>query len=92
MLSLYQTTEREDSQTRSSDNIMSTHEPRLTGTKTCSKCERELPVLCFSTAKDCKDGLRSECRDCVSEYVKKRQKSTKNLIALRRHYEFHNKD
>lgn len=66
---------------------MSTHEPRLTGTKVCTKCERELPVICFAVLKSAKDGLHGECRDCASKVVKERNKKlrhTKNKTGVSR--------
>lgn len=62
---------------------MSTHEPRLTGTKVCSKCERELPVICFAVEAKHSDGLQSQCRDCLSEknrqWYKEKKKPMKVL-------------
>lgn len=43
---------------------MKTHEPTMTGTKTCTKCNRELPVICFAVHKRSKDGLHYHCREC----------------------------
>ena len=36
--------------------------------KTCSTCKRELGVERFSKHKSHKDGLQSQCKDCVAEY------------------------
>lgn len=41
-----------------------THEPRMTGTKECHGCHRELPVLSFAVNRMAADGLQSHCRDC----------------------------
>lgn len=53
---------------------MSTHEPRLTGTKVCTKCAKELPVICFAVDAKNLDGLQGQCRDCLSDYNKQRYK------------------
>lgn len=42
-------------------------DPRMTGTKTCSKCKKDLPVICFPALKKSSDGLYSWCRDCDRE-------------------------
>lgn len=39
-------------------------EPRLTGTKHCNHCDRDLPVICFRSNSHNKDGLRGEGREC----------------------------
>lgn len=43
------------------------HEPRMTGTKTCTHCRNTLPVLHFSVRRASKDGLADWCRKCDSE-------------------------
>lgn len=65
---------------------MSNQEPRLTGTKVCSKCGRELPVISFAVHKVSSDGLHSYCRDCGSTYTTahKASKTDKPSKALRR--------
>ncbi len=50
---------------------MSTHEPTMTGTKVCTKCERDLPVIQFAVNKKSKDGLHNECRECSTERMHK---------------------
>lgn len=52
---------------------MSTYEPRLTGTKVCTKCGRELPVICFAVHSHNKDGLQSQCRECNTDDQKRRR-------------------
>jgi hypothetical protein len=44
------------------------HEPKLTGTKVCTKCARELTVIHFSAAHENLDGLAGYCRDCKTEH------------------------
>lgn len=73
---------------------MSTHEPRLTGTKACTKCERELPVICFAVVPGNKDGLKNQCRECDTvtsrkSYVKKKKNVSVNIMGYHR---FHNND
>lgn len=61
---------------------MKTHEPVMTGTKTCNKCSRELPVICFAVNKTTRDGLHNECRDCAKTRTKeiyKKNRHTKNI-------------
>lgn len=40
------------------------YEPRLTGTKTCTRCNVEQPVLAFPANRAHSDGLSSWCREC----------------------------
>lgn len=47
---------------------MPDHEPRLTGTKVCSRCRQEKVALAFSGDRKMADGLKSECRECVAEF------------------------
>lgn len=42
-------------------------EPRMTGSKVCSRCRVKKPVLAFSVRPKAADGLRSECRECASK-------------------------
>lgn len=60
------------------------HEPQLTGTKVCTKCNKELPVICFAVEARHSDGLQSQCRDCLSEknrqWYKEKKKPTKALL------------
>lgn len=46
-------------------------DPKMTGTKTCSKCEKDLPVICFSVNRSHKDGLHNACRECRVKANKK---------------------
>lgn len=66
---------------------MKTHEPTMTGTKVCTKCERELPVIHFAVNRKNSDGLHSQCRDCLSEkkleWYKEKKKPTKKLSRKR---------
>lgn len=50
------------------------HEPRCSGTKICSRCKKELSVICFSVEKPHSDGLASKCRECKRK-ADERQKS-----------------
>lgn len=40
-------------------------------TKTCSKCGRELPIDQFHKAKSGIEGVRGDCKMCVSQYSKR---------------------
>ena len=46
-------------------------------TKKCSECGRELPLTKFNKNRKRKDGLQDRCRDCFSEYNKKRYASNR---------------
>lgn len=39
--------------------------------KTCSNCQKILPISEFGKRKVSKDGLRGQCKACVSEYHRK---------------------
>ncbi len=41
--------------------------------KTCSKCQRELPLESFSKCKASKDGFHCHCKDCIRAYNKARK-------------------
>ena len=43
--------------------------------KICSKCRRELPEEQFHKSKKNKDGYQYICKDCISEYSKRRYAS-----------------
>ena len=43
------------------------HEPRMTGTKHCPKCNTDKPVLAFCVNKRSADGLNGWCRSCAAE-------------------------
>lgn len=47
-------------------------EPRLTGTKHCNHCDRDLPVICFSVCRGNSDGLATSCRECDRKVIKVR--------------------
>lgn len=49
-------------------------DPRMTGTKTCSKCKRDLAVIYFSVDKKRPDGLYGQCRDCRRSNPKSEKK------------------
>ena len=42
--------------------------------KQCKKCDRILPVACFSRAKSKKDGLCSQCKECDKAYYESNKK------------------
>lgn len=44
------------------------HAAPCTGSKTCSKCGESKPVLAFGADPGHADGMRSDCRNCQSEY------------------------
>jgi len=50
--------------------------------KTCSTCKRELGVERFSKHKSHKDGLQSQCKDCVAEYNAKPE-NKKRMVEYR---------
>ena len=50
---------------------MPDHEPRLTGTKVCTHCHEEKPVLAFPVDKAARDGLHPWCRDCTAAFSRK---------------------
>lgn len=43
------------------------HPPATSGTATCTRCERTLPVICFRPDSRKVNGLRSACRECDAE-------------------------
>lgn len=43
---------------------MTDHDPRMTGTKRCSRCGVSRPVLAFAANRKSADGLASWCREC----------------------------
>lgn len=53
-------------------------------TKTCSKCKQTKDIGEFSKDKNSKDGLRSQCKSCVSESNKAYRQATKEEIAKRK--------
>lgn len=48
-----------------------------TNTKVCKKCGRELPVYEFYKAGHNKDGLKTHCKACVLEALKKNRAQKK---------------
>lgn len=56
-----------------------THSPQMTGTKTCTKCGEEKPVIFFPAQKGAADGLHPLCRLCACA------ESKKNRVARKRH-------
>lgn len=49
----------------------------MSGTKICTGCGRDLPLSAFNKTKNSKDGLQSTCRECCSEYNRKRYAANK---------------
>lgn len=47
-------------------------EPKLTGFKICSKCEKAKPTLAFAADRSTSDGLRPDCRECQGKRQKNR--------------------
>lgn len=47
------------------------HPPKMTGTKTCSRCKIEQHVMCFAINHKQRDGLHSYCRKCEVEITKR---------------------
>jgi len=45
-------------------------------TKTCSKCKIEKSIKRFSKHKECRDGLNSQCYDCLNLRAKQRRAGT----------------
>ena len=45
--------------------------------KVCSKCKQEKPFEGFSKERARKDGLRSQCKDCVKQYREQNKESIK---------------
>ncbi len=73
--------------------MSTSHEPRMTGTKTCKECGVPKQVICFSADKTMKDGLCGYCRDCKSEKdkhnpTKQNKRHTKALIRKQHFYPF----
>jgi len=72
--------------------------------KTCTKCDTQKHIHCFSRNKYMKDGFRSQCKTCdakyvknntnkISEYKKKYQQNNKEIISKKRaKYRAGNKD
>lgn len=61
--------------------------------KMCTKCKRELTELEFSKNKHHKDGLRSQCKDCVKIYAKSYRKNNRDkLLKYSRNYNEKNRD
>ena len=48
-------------------------------TKQCIKCNRVLPIEHVHKSKHQKDGHRVYCKDCVSEYGKKRRRTPEGI-------------
>ena len=62
-------------------------------TKICPKCKRELDVGRFSKNTSAKDGLQRRCKDCASEYGRKRFLDKKDdLKKYQKEYYENNKD
>lgn len=47
-------------------------------TKQCSQCGVEKPLSSFHSCKSCKDGYRTQCRECRSAYSRKRYRGTRH--------------
>lgn len=54
-------------------------EPKLTGEKTCSKCEKPKHVMFFDGDSSSSDGLRPDCKECRG----KRKSPKKNVRGFR---------
>jgi hypothetical protein len=55
--------------------------------KICSKCKKELDVICFSKAKKSPDGLQDKCRKCQKNYHKKYYRENKvELLQQQKEY------
>jgi len=48
-------------------------------TKQCSTCKQTKETSCFHKDSKAKDGIRSQCKPCASEYNKKRAEKRKNI-------------
>lgn len=53
------------------------------GTKLCPTCGDEKHVLAFALNRSQKDGLSSQCRECVNSYGEKRQHRKSRLAGTR---------
>lgn len=49
-------------------------------TKVCKKCGRELPLSEFYKTKNCKDGHRNECKECLKQQHKQYYQDNKDVI------------
>lgn len=49
-------------------------------TKICSKCKKELPLDNFNWRDKMKGTRRSECKECLSKYMKKKYQQKKKEI------------
>ena len=60
--------------------------PRMSGTKICPRCKKDLPVIFFAVNRRNKDGLHSDCRKCSSEIIAKTPSKVKarDLVAKRK--------
>jgi hypothetical protein len=60
-------------------------------TKTCSKCGEEKPVECFSARVVNKDGLQTQCKECINEGSKRHYAANKESIDAK-HRDYYRKN
>ncbi len=51
--------------------------PAETGTKVCTCCNKEVPIINFYAKRDHKDGRDSWCKECNDEHRRNRKKHTR---------------
>lgn len=56
---------------------MSDHTPNASAFKTCTKCEKSLPLSNFSVNRKAKDNLHPYCKACASAYGKEWRESNR---------------
>jgi hypothetical protein len=57
--------------------------------KTCTKCNEEQDILCFSKSKTCKGGIKTVCKSCNKKYW---QENKNKFLELKKEYRKKNKD
>lgn len=57
------------------------HEPRMSGTKKCSRCGEEKHVMAFGFDRKMVEGLASWCRSCHSEQQQRTPSAVKEKAA-----------
>lgn len=58
-------------------------------TKICSKCGKELQLECFTKHPECKNGIRSSCKECDRKY---RQENSERIKKYMKQYQCDNSD